>query len=151
VTHFAPRDKPGDGGGLDENGVAGGCLPAKGRTVPDALEGYGQPFGMDRLEQIIERIALEIPHGITVKSGDKHHKRAWDSLLLQFFHVAHVIKPGFASQFDVEKSDIGPVFRRKRKSAFDIARLPGDFYIRMLRKKIVKLQTRWSFVIDDQA
>ena len=114
-------------------------------AFPNASHGGRKPRGDERLDEIIERLRLERPHGKRVVRGnendDRHPFRAAYPDHLERVELRHL---------HVEKHEIGRFLFQSRQRLTTVAALADDDHVRLAREQLPNAATRQRLVVDDE-
>src|SRR5471032_2110873 len=119
-----------------------GRLLAEQRLQPRA--GGLEPFGADRLEQVVKRALFESLDRVLVVGGDEHQVAAIEQ-------HARRLDAGQAGHADVEEDDVGLVLAGQRHGLDTVARLGDDLQLRPgFLQAAAQLRAHGFLVVGDQ-
>src|SRR5258705_8305107 len=118
----------------------------RAQAPPGPLEGLFQAPGVDRLQQVIDRVHLEGFDGVLVKSRHKYECRR---LIIALEQAPGHLEAGETGHLDVEEYEIGLVPLHGRDRLESVARLGDHFEGPELSELVAQLLARQLLVVYD--
>jgi len=144
---LAARARPGRAGPIGTPGPVG--LPAAAR----ALDGLLQPGGIDRLQQVVDRVHLEAFDRVLIVRGDEDDfrgRRARPGPDLLAEDLARDLEAVHAGHLDVQEDHVRREILDQADRLDTVRRLPDHVDAAHLRQEEAQLLARQLLIVDDQ-
>ena len=106
----------------------------------------GEPLGVDRLEQVVERLDRERLDRVLLVRGHEHELRRSGPTV----HETSGVEPGEPGHLDVDEDHVVRNRSRELQRLGRARRLADDFDLRVGGEQVAQLRARGRLVVDEQ-
>ena len=120
-------------------------LRMHGNMLANTGDSLGQPFGLNRLHQVVDGFHLEcVQREFAVR---RHEHDRWR--VLQMLHGLCQLQTGRLRHVDVKEHHVAGIFLQFLYGLAHVGGFARHLYLAQFVKQVLQLRTRRSFVVDD--